>query len=238
MAVTAYSYMDKEARRKLKAMPLMTAGVFNRHFKSYREKIELSLADEQEADNLRSLFSYYFFDRITMMGDIMGVKTGWRRRSCSHNDHGVATTTYLTPFGEDLVNDYVALLQLAVRAISKEKKKTEIKAAAEGKVAYEDLKRKFPMISKETLGHSKIKIQLCRDLDEDGHAIPEPVKKHIYIWHHYEVIEKKDWYSVEEITACIKKIVDHMMDLHMEHIRKLDRANAVLEKLRNIELNG
>ena len=36
---TAYSYMDKEARRKLSLMPLMTAGVFNKHFNAYHEKI-------------------------------------------------------------------------------------------------------------------------------------------------------------------------------------------------------
>ena len=228
---TAYSYMDKEARCKLSHMPLMTAGVFNKHFNAYHEKIELSLTSEEEADNLRARFADYFADRIMMMGDIQGVKTGWRRRECDHDERGVATRAYYTPFGEELVNDYVSLLQLVVRCIRKEKKKEEIKAAAEGKVAYDDLKQRFPMISTEGMGRSKVKVQLYRDLDNDGRPILDPVKRSFYIWNHWEAIERKDWYSVEEITACIKKIIDHTMNYHMEKVRKLNVANAVLEKI-------
>lgn len=228
---SAYSYMDKEARRKLSQMPLMTAGVFNKHFNTYRDKIELSLTNEEEADNLRVRFADYFAERIMMMGDIVGVKTGWRRRECDHDERGVARVAYYTPFGEELVNDYVALLQLVIRSIRKEKKKEEIKAAAEGKIGYEDLKRKFPMISTETLGRNKIKVQLYRDLDNEGYPKQDPVKRSFYIWNHWEAIERKDWYSVEEITACIKKIIDHTMNYHMEKVKKLNVANAVLEKI-------
>ena len=227
---TAYSYMDKEARRKLAEMPLMTAGVFNKHFNSYREKIELSLTNEEEADNLRLRFSDYFSERIQMMGDIVGVKTGWRRRPCACDSRGVPTRAYYTPFGEELVNDYVALLQLVVRCIKKEKKKEEIKAAAEGKIGYDDLRRKFPLISTETLGRNKIKVMLYRDLDQDGHCTPASNGR-TYIWNHWEVMEKKDWYSVEEVTACIKKIIDNTMNYHMEKIQRLNVANAVLEKI-------
>lgn len=227
---TAYSYMDKEARRKLNHMPLMTAGVFNKHFNSYREKIELSLTDEEVADNLRVRFADYFAERIQMMGDIVGVKTGWRRRPCACDSNGIARVAYYTPFGEELVNDYVSFLQLVVRAIRKEKKKEEIKAAAEGKIAYDDLRRKFPMISTETMGRSKIKVLLYRDLDETGHYLSAYNGK-TYVWNHWEAMEKKDWYSVEEVTACIKKIIDHTMNYHMEKINKLNAANAVLEKI-------
>lgn len=228
---SAYSYMDKEARRKLSHMPLMTAGVFNKHFNTYHEKIELSLSNEEEADNLRVRFADYFAERIMMMGDIQGVKTGWHCRECDHDERGVARVAYYTPFGEELVNDYVALLQLVVRCIRKEKKKEEIKAAAEGKVAYSELKQKFPMISTEGLGRSKVKVMLYRDLDSEGHPMPDPVKRSFYIWNHWEAIERKDWYSVEEITACIKKIINHTMAYHMEKVRKLNVANAFLEKL-------
>lgn len=228
---SAYSYMDKEARRKLSHMPLMTAGVFNKHFNTYHEKIELSLTNEEEADNLRLRFADYFAERIMVMGDINGVKTGWRSRACDHDERGVATRAYYRPFGEELVNDYVSLLQLVVRCIRKEKKKEEIKAAAEGKVAYDDLKQRFPMISTETMGRSKVKIQLYCDLDADGHAMPDATNRRFYIWNHWEAIEKKDWYSVEEITACIRKIIDHTMAYHMEKVRKLNTANAVLEKI-------
>lgn len=228
---TAYSYMDKEARRKLSLMPRMTAGVFNKHFNAYHEKIELSLSNEEEADNLRVRFADYFAERIMMMGDINGVKTGWRRRECDHDERGVARVAYYTPFGEELVNDYVALLQLVVRCIRKEKKKEEIKAAAEGKVAYSDLKQRFPMISVETMGRSKVKVMLYRDLDSEGRPQLDPVKRSFYVWNHWEAVEKKDWYSVEEITACIKKIIDHTMACQMEKVRRLNTANAVLEKI-------
>ena len=228
---TAYSYMDKEARRKLSYMPLMTAGVFNKHFNTYQAKIELSLTNEEEADNLRARFADYFADRIMMMGDITGLKTGWRPRECDRDEKGIARTAYYTPFGEEMVNDYVSLLQLVVRAIRKEKKKEEIKAAAEGKVAYEDLKKRFPMISTETLGRSKVKIELYRDLSDDGKPMMDPVKKTFYIWNHWEAIERKDWYSVEEITACIRKIIENTMNYHMEKVKKLNVANAVLEKI-------
>lgn len=228
---TAYSYMDKEARRKLSLMPLMTAGVFNKHFNAYHEKIELSLSNEEVADNLRVFFADYFAERIMMMGDINGVKTGWCRRDCDHDERGVAALAYYTPFGEELVNDYLALHQLVVRCIRKEKKKEEIKAAAEGKVAYDDLKQRFPMFSVETMGRSKVKVMLYRDLDSEGHPQLDPVKRSFYVWSHWEAVEKKDWYSVEEITACIKKIIDHMMNFHMDKIRKLNVANAFMEKL-------
>lgn len=227
---TAYSYMDKEARRKLSHMPHMSACVFNRHFNAYHEKIELSLSNEEEADNLRVRFADYFAERIMMMGDIQGVKTGWHRRECDHDERGVARVLY-TPFGEELVNDYVALLQLVVRCIRKEKKKEEIKAAAEGKVSYSDLKQKFPMIGVYPMGRSKVKVTLYRDLDSEGHPQLDPVKRSFYMWNHWEAIERKDWYSVEEITACIKKIIDHTMAYHMEKVRKLNTANAVLEKI-------
>lgn len=234
---SAYSYMDKEARRKLSHMPLMTAGVFNRHFNTYRDKIALSLTNEEEADNLRLRFSDYFSVRIQMMSDIVGIKTGWRRRPFICDSMGDACKdSYYTPFGEELVNDYVALLQLVIRSIRKEKKKEEIKAAAEGKIGYEDLKRKFPMIATETLGRNKIKVHLYRDLCDDGRPQLDPVKRSCFIWHHWEAIEKKDWYSVEEITACIRKIIDHTMAYYMEHVKKINVANAVLKKIGNIEL--
>ena len=198
---TAYSYMDKEARRKLSLMPLMTAGVFNKHFNAYHEKIELSLSNEEEADNLRVRFADYFAERIMMMGDINGVKTGWRRRECDHDERGVARVAYYTPFGEELVNDYVALLQLVVRCIRKEKKKEEIKAAAEGKVAYSDLKQKFPMISVETMGRSKVKVMLYRDLDSEGHPQLDPVKRSFYVWNHWEAVEKKRLFLARSMTS-------------------------------------
>lgn len=226
---TAYSYMDKEARRKLKHMPLMTAGVFNKHFNLYHEKIELSLINEEEADNLRLRFADYFAERIMFMSLSVGVKTGWRR-PCTIDINGVTRADYDTPFGEELVNDYVALLQLVVRSIRKEKKKEDIKAAAEGKIAYDDLKRRFPMICVETLSRTKVKIQLYRDLDSDGHAVAVPGRG-FFIWNRWEAIEKKDWYYVEEITACIKKIIDSTMNFHMTRISQLNVANAVLEKI-------
>ena len=114
--------------------------------------------------------------------------------------------------------------------VRKEKKKEAIKAAAEGKIAYEDLKQRFPMIILESLDRTKIKIKLYCDLDDAGNAIRDPVKHGFLVWGNWEAIEKKDWYTVEEITACIKKIIDNTMNYHMDKIRKLDAAKAVMEK--------
>lgn len=226
MISTAYSYLDKENRRKLLAMPSMTPGTFNKHFTILHDKIVLSLTNEEEADNLRVRFADYFTERIFMIGDTAGVKTGWRRQKY---ESGGVRFVY-APFGEELVNDYLTLLQFVLRTIRKEKKKEMIKAVAEGKIAYEDLKQKFPMIDLESLNCTKIKIKLYCDLDGAGNATNDPVKHAFFAWSHYEVIEKKDWYTVEEITTCIKKIVDNMMDYYMEKIRKLDAAKAVMEK--------
>ncbi len=229
MTSTAYSYLDKENRRKLRAMPSMTPGTFNKHFTNLQDKIELSLSNEEVADNLRVRLADYFAESIMMMR-YSGVKPmpGWIRFG---EDYVNGTrTAYYTPFGEELVNDYLTLLQFVLRSIRKEKKKEAIKAAAEGKIAYEDLKQKFPMIILESLDRTKIKIKLYCDLDDAGNAIRDPVKHGFFVWNHWEAIEKKDWYTVEEIAACIKKIVDNMMNYHMDKIRKLEAAKAVMEK--------
>lgn len=226
---SAYSYLDKENRRKLRAMPSMTPGTFNKHFTNLQDKIELSLSNEEVADNLRVRLADYFAESITMMR-VSGVKPmpGWIRFG---EDYVNGTrTAYYTPFGEELVNDYLTLLQFVLRSIRKEKKKEAIKAAAEGKIAYEDLKQKFPMIILESLDRTKIKIKLYCDIDDAGRATRDPVKHGFFVWNHWEAIEKKDWYTVEEITACIKKIVDNMMNYHMDKIRKLEAAKAVMEK--------
>ena len=224
MTSTPYSYLDKENRRKLRAMPSMTPGTFNKHFTNMQDKIELSLSNEEEADNLRVRFADHFQERIYMIDGMAGVNTGWRHLSKDNR------FSYYTPFGEELVNDYLALLQFVARAIRKEKKKEAIKAAAEGKIAYEDLKQRFPMILLESLDRTKIKIKLYCDLDDAGNAIKDPVNHGFFVWNRWELIEKKDWYTVEEITACIKKIVDNTMNYHMDKIRKLDATKAVLEK--------
>lgn len=221
---SAYSYLDKENRRKLRAMPSMTPGTFNKHFTDFHDKIELSLSNEEAADNLRVRLADRFAESIMRIAGITGVKTGWRHLS---KDIRFA---YYTPFGEELVNDYLALLQFVARAIRKEKKKETIKAVAEGKIAYEDLKQRFPMITLESMNRTKIKIMLYCDIDDAGRATKDPVKQRFFVWNHWESIEKKDWYTVEEITECIKKIVDNTMNYHMGKIRKLDAAKAVLEK--------
>ena len=223
MTSAAYSYLDKENRRKLRAMPSMTPGTFNKHFTNFQKKIELSLSNEEVADILLVRLADHFAEHIMMMRP-----SGWFRISKDHEDG--KDHAYYAPFGEELVNDYLALLQFVARAISKEKKKEAIKAAAEGKIAYEDLKQRFPMIALETMDRTKIKIMLFCDIDDAGRATRDPVKQRFCVWKHWEAIEKKDWYTVEEITACIKKIVDNMMNYHMEKIRKLDAAKAVLEK--------
>lgn len=225
---SAYSYLDKENRRKLRAMPSMTPGTFNKHFTDFHDKIELSLSNEEDADNLRVRLADRFAESIMRIDGNAGVKTGWRHLSKGYVD-GIQFA-YYTPFGEELVNDYLALLQFVLRAIRKEKKKEAIKAAAEGKIAYEDLKQRFPMIALESLDRTKFKIMLYCDIDDAGRATKDPVKQRFFVWNHWEAIEKKDWYAVEEITACIKKIVDNTMNYHMDKIRKLDAAKAVMEK--------
>ena len=228
MTSAAYYYLDKENRRKLRAMPAMTPGTFNKHFTNFYDKIVLSLTNEEEADNLRFHFANLFAESILMMRVSVKPMPGWIRFGEDYVN-GIRTA-YYAPFGEELVNDYLALLQFVLRAIRKEKKKEAIKAAAEGKIAYEDLKQRFPMILTESLDRTKIKIKLYCDLDDAGNAIRDPVKHGFFVWNHWEAIEKKDWYTVEEITACIKKIVDNTMNYHMDKIRKLDAAKAVLEK--------
>ena len=225
MTSAPYSYLDKENRRKLRAMPSMTPGTFNKHFTDFHDKIELSLSNEEVADNLRVRFADHFTERIMMMG-YYKVKSapGWFRYENS------IQRAYYAPFGEELVNDYLTILQFVLRAIRKEKKKEAIKAAAEGKIAYEDLKQKFPMIALESMDRTKFKIKLYCDLDDAGSATRDPVKHAFFVWNHWEAIEKKDWYTVEEITECIKKIIDNTMNYHMDKIRKLDAAKAVMEK--------
>ena len=226
---SVYSYLDKENRRKLRAMPSMTPGTFNKHFTNFQDKIALSLTNEEEADNLRVRFADYFAESIKMMRySVARPATDWCRYSQDYVN-GIRPA-YYTPFGEELVNDYLTILQFVLRAIRKEKKKEAIKAAAEGKIAYEDLKQRFPIITLESMDRTKFKIMLYCDLDDAGNAIKDPVKHAFFVWNHWEAIEKKDWYTIEEITECIKKIIDNTMNYHMSKIRKLDAAKAVMEK--------
>lgn len=79
---SAYSYLDKENRRKLRAMPSMTPGTFNKHFTNFHDKIELSLSNEEEADNLRVRFADHFAQSIMMMRlERVKPEPGWFRFS-------------------------------------------------------------------------------------------------------------------------------------------------------------
>jgi hypothetical protein len=155
------------------------------------------LSDEHELDNLKFQLSLEFADTITYMNSEKAIKVGWKHEP------------YMpVPFNEQMIDDFVTIMMYVEKAIRKEKHKDEIQAAAKGMINFEDVRNQFKIIAEfRKIGARKVKVVLWRDFD-----LTEQRNTSNYVWGHWEIIEYKEYYTLEEIKDTCMKIVNYNID--------------------------
>ena len=202
---TPYSYTTKEQRLQLKAMPDMTGGRFNRFYDCYSRRLLEGIADDHKLDDLKFLISEQFANSIIYMNSSKGVATGWKRSPKEGADYW----SYMAaPFGEQMIDDFVAIMLYVQKAIKKEKHKDEIQAAAKGMVSFDEVKNQFKIIAEfRKVSARKVKLVLWRDFDLDAQRNTSN-----YVWGHWEMIDYKDYYTLDEIKDACIKIVNYNVE--------------------------
>ena len=227
---TPYSYTTKEQRIQLKAMPDMTGGRFNRLFDLYTRRLISGLSDEHELDNLKLQLSEQFVSTITYMNCRKAVKTGWKHQASKNGgdywNNGDYWNYTPVPFGEQMVDDFVAIMLYVQKAIVKEKKKDEIQAAAKGLIHFLDVKNQFKMIATfQKIGARKVKVVLWRDFDLDANHNTSN-----YVWSHWEMIEYKEYYTRDEICDACMKIVNYNINWAKKRLASAEIGLKYFEK--------
>lgn len=220
---TPYSYTTKEQRLQLKAMPDMTGGRFNRIFDLYTRRLISSLSDEHEFDNLKFELSMQFANTVTYMNSQKAVKAGWKHAPINGGDYWNYTSV---PFGEQMIDDFVAIMLYVQKAIQKEKKKDEIQAAAKGLIHFDDIRNQFKIIAEfHKMGARKVKVVLWRDFD-----LTEQRNTSNYVWGHWEILEYKEYYTRDEIRDVCMKIVNYNIDWAKKRLVSAEIGQKYFEK--------
>ena len=218
---TPYSYTTKEQRQMLKAMPNMTGARFNRYF-NYRNVLDViqGQADEHAIDNLKFQLAEQFADSITYIHS--GLKTGWKRSISK----GFDVVLSPSPFGEQMIDDFVTIMMYVEKAIRKEKKKDEIQAAAKGMINFDDVRNQFKIIAEfRKIGARKVKVVLWRDFDLDANRNTSN-----YVWGHWETIEYKEYYTLDEIKDTCMKIANYNIEWVKKRLASAETGLKYFEK--------
>lgn len=225
---TPYSYTTKDQRIQLKAMPDMTGARFNRVFDLYTRRLISDLADEHELDNLKFQLSEQFANSITYMNSQKAVKAGWKH---APKDGGDYYCYMSVPFNEQMVDDFVAIMMYVEKAIRKEKHKDEIQAAAKGMINFEDVRNQFKIIAEfRKIGARKVKVVLWRDFD-----LTDQRNTSNYVWGHWEMIEYKEYYTLEEIKDACMKIVNYNIDWAKKRLAAAEVGLKVFENVGSVD---
>ena len=193
---TPYSYITKEQRLQLKAMPDMTGGKFNRYFDNYHRRLVTAMSDDHELDNLKFQLSYT-----------------------------------PVPFSEQMIDDFVAIMMYVEKAIRKEKKKDEIQAAAKGMISFEDVRNQFKIIAEfRKIGARKVKVALWRDFD-----LTQQHNTSNYVWGHWEMIEYKEYYTLDEIKDVCIKIINYNIDWAKKRLAAAEVGLKVFENVGSVD---
>ena len=218
---TPYSYTTKEQRQMLKAMPDMTGARFNRYF-NYRNVLDViqGQADEHAIDNLKFQLAEQFADSITYIHS--GLKTGWKRSISK----GFDVVLSPSPFGEQMIDDFVTIMMYVEKAIRKEKKKDEIQAAAKGMINFDDVRNRFKIIAEfRKIGAKRVKVVLWRDFDLDANRNTSN-----YVWGHWEMIEYKEYYTLDEIKDTCMKIANYNIEWVKKRLTSAETGLKYFEK--------
>lgn len=221
---TPYSYTTKDQRIQLKAMPDMTGGKFNRCFDNYQRRLVTAMSDDHELDNLKFQISEQFANTITYMNSQKAVKAGWKHEPINGDNYWNYTPV---PFSEQMIDDFIAIMMYVEKAIRKEKHKDEIQAAAKGMISFEDVRNQFKIIAEfRKIGARKVKVGLWRDFD-----LTQQRNTSNYVWGHWEMIEYKEYYTLEEIKNTCIKIINYNIDWAK---KRLAAAEVGLKAFENV----
>lgn len=223
---TPYSYITKDQRIQLKAMPDMTGGKFNRYFDNYQHRLVTAMTNDHEMDNLKSQLAQQFAEHLTWMNSAKAIASGWRR-----NTDGEYWAYSPVPFGEQMIDDFVAIMLYVQKAIKKEKHKDEIQAAAKGMINFEDVRNQFKIIAEfRKIGARKVKVVLWRDFD-----LTQQRNTSNYVWGHWEMIEYKEYYTLEEIKDTCMKIVNYNIDWAKKRLAAAEVGLKVFENVGSVD---
>lgn len=225
---TPYSYTTKDQRIQLKAMPDMTGGKFNRIFDFYIRRLISGLSDEHELDNLKFQLSEQFANTIVYMNSQKAAKAGWKREPKNGGDYYCYMSV---PFSEQMIDDFVAIMMYVEKAIRKEKHKDEIQAAAKGMISFDDVRHQLKIIAEfRKIGARKVKIVLWRDFD-----LTEQRNTSNYVWGHWEMLEYKEYYTLEEIKDACMKIVNYNIDWAKKRLASAEVGLKVFENVGSVD---
>lgn len=223
---TPYSYTTKEQRIQLKAMPDMTGGRFNRYFDNYQRRLDMAMTDDHEMDNLKFQLSQQFAERLTWMNSAKAIATGWKR-----NTDAEYWNIPPVPFGEQMIDDFVAIMLYVQKAIKKERHKDEIQAAAKGMINFDDVRNQFKIIAEfRKIGARKVKVVLWRDFD-----LADQRNTSNYVWGHWEMLEYKEYYTLEEIKDACMKIVNYNIDWAKKRLASAEVGLKAFENVGSVD---
>lgn len=210
-----FSYLTKEQQKVFRGIPFWSAGNFNAFMKDNDTAIANAETDPA------------WFDQV--IGKLAD-KTYNNSHLCSTKPRGWAQKDgYPRAFSRELCEDLLNLMLAVRKSIAHAAKVEMIQAAAKGLVKYEDVKTRFPFIRTWEPKGYHVKIQLWRDVDPET-LQPMRVDGDLYYLKTYVWLDKKAWYSEDEIKAACKVIVEKQREYAKRQLGYAEKLAAVVEK--------
>ena len=211
---TIWNFTTKEMRAKLKAMPGMNANIFKKWFDWYHREIINAMTDERQADNVKTELAEQFVLKLRW-----NYVEGWNRK--------LGGFISPMPFKSEMLDDLLGIYHNIIRMQQKEQRKKEIVAASQGLIAFDDVKRQFPLIAEfRKITKTKVKLMVWQNIDAEGKNIGN------YCWNHYEILEMKDYYTFDEIKDACNKILAHVQDYFQKKLNMIETGKKFMESLK------
>lgn len=208
-----FSYLTKEQQKVFRGIPFWSAGNFNAFMKDNDKAIENAETDPA------------WFDQV--IGKLAD-KTYNNSHLCSTKPRGWAQKDgYPRAFNRELCEDLLHLMLAVRKAIAHEAKVQQIQAAAKGLVKYEDVKTKFPFICTFEPKGYHVKIQLWRDINPET-LQPIAIDGNRYYIKTFVWLDKKAWYSEDEIKAACNVIIKKEREFIQQRLERTDKLDAVI----------
>lgn len=208
-----FSYLTKEQQKVFRGIPFWTAGNFNAFMKDNADAISNA---ESNTD--------WFDQVITKLAE----KTYNNARLCATKPKGWSLKGgYPRAFSRELCEDLLHLMLAVRKSIAHAAKVEMIQAAAKGLVKYEDVKTKFPFICTWEPKGYHVKLQLWRDVDPTT-LQPIVIDGSRYYIKTYVWLDKKEWYSEDEIKAACNEIIKKERDFIQQRLERTEKLDAVV----------
>jgi len=211
-----FSYLTKEQQKVFRGIPFWTAGSFNAFMKDNADAISNA---ESNTD--------WFDQVITKLAE----KTYNTAHLCVTKPKGWSLQGgYPRAFSRELCEDLLHLMLAVKKAIAHEAKVQMIQAAAKGLVKYEDVKTRFPFIRTWEPKGYHVKLQLWRDVDLETLTPVRTDGGDLYYLKTYVWLDKKEWYSEDEIKAACNEIVEKQRAYAKKQLEYAEKLAAVVDK--------